>query len=228
MNAITKERWQQAQDAEIKFQQPSKELAVQHFRSSYGHYFEILDIPADLKEKTIIEIGCADVPAMFFCRNLLGVVIEPLDYPALGEVVKDAGFDWIKQPVEEIEQKLQADEIWLLNVMQHIIDPDAFIEKVKSWAPVIRFFEPINYPTCEYHPHTFTLEDYREYFGDAVRFYQGGSRPGFHTADCVFGVWEDKAWKPSEEQIKDFIDAENKHFVNELEAKKPERSSKKK
>lgn len=189
MEAITKERWDLAQAAEFDFQQKNMDEALPRFRQSYGHYFDKLAIEADQKGKRIIEIGCADIPAVYFCRNLTATIIEPLEYPVLAEIVKEQNYTWIKAPVEKVKDKLQADEVWLFNVMQHIIDPDAFVAICKKCAPVIRFFEPIDYPTCQYHPHTFSLQDYRKYFGDSVRFYKGGSLPGFHTADCAFGVW---------------------------------------
>jgi hypothetical protein len=193
MQAITKERWQEAQTAEISFQAKSYEEGWNQFRNAYACYFEYLGIKYNQEGKTILEVGPADFPAIFFCRKVKGIIVEPLEYPILKQIVDDQGFEWHKSALEVVKPKLQADEVWLFNVMQHIIDPIQFVDKCKSLAGVIRFFEPIDYPECTYHPHTYTLQDYRDLFGDCVRFYKGGSKAGFHTADCAYGVWKKDA-----------------------------------
>ena len=80
-------------------------------------------------------------------------------------------------------------ETWLLNVMQHVQDPDLFIQKCKEKSHTIRFFEPIDWIEEIYHPHVFHLEDYKEWFGECTNFYRGGSIRGFHQANCAYGIW---------------------------------------
>lgn len=189
MEPITKDRWQQAQAAEIGFHSMPMEQGVYHWFNTYLNNFKFCNIEFDQKGKTIIEVGCADFPALNYCLNYKGFVVEPLPMQHLGTICERNNITWIKQPLEEAELP-QADEIWLFNVMQHIIDPDLFVKKCKETAKVIRFFEPINYPTCEYHPHTFTIDDFKGWFGECVQLYTGKYVPGFHDADCAYGVWE--------------------------------------
>jgi hypothetical protein len=104
----------------------------------------------------------------------------------LKDISKELGCDIIDKPVEEIEIP-KCDEIWLLNVMQHVIDPDLFIAKCKEAAKLIRFFEPIDWPIEIYHPHTFTFEWYQKHFKDAKLY--NGNLPNFHEAKCAYGIW---------------------------------------
>jgi len=90
---------------------------------------------------------------------------------------------------EECESP-KVDEIWLLNLMQHVKDPDLLIEKAKKNSRVIRFFEPINLPTDNQHPFSFSENDYKEYFGDCVKIYNSIGEKNFHTATCAYGVYE--------------------------------------
>lgn len=179
---ITKERWQEAQIAEANWLANSQETA-EHYRRTYGNYFRYLGMSFDQEGKTVVEIGPSAFPALTYCENVTGIIIEPL-----ASARSDNGMTWIAQPLEEIENLPQADEIILLNVMQHIIDPELFVEKCKQIAPVIRFFEPIDFGISDCHPHTYSIDDFIRWFGHAER-YIGGSDEGFHTADCAYGTW---------------------------------------
>lgn len=184
---ITIERWKQAQAEEILHHTLSFDKGYEKWKDSYSKSFRYLGINPDLHGKTIIEIGCAGFPALMYCENYKGIIIEPLHIPTLERVVKNYPILWIDKPWE-VAKVEHADEIWLLNVMQHIIDPEKFIEKCKATADVIRFFEPINYPTCAYHPHTFTLDDFKRWFGEAA-YYNETTIPNFHAGECAYGVW---------------------------------------
>lgn len=190
--AISLERWQQAQTAERAQHTLGYIEGILHYSNSYKHYFRFVGLGNDLGGLNVIEIGPADFPALNECRgDGLLVVVEPLPSEILERICKEKGIELINVPFEEAEIKIPAGttEIWLFNVMQHIIDPDKFIERAKNTADRIRFFEPIDQPVTEYHPHTYTLTDYQKYFGDCVQLYAGGTTPGFHEADCAYGVW---------------------------------------
>jgi len=111
----------------------------------------------------------------------------------LQRICKEKGIEIITRAFEHLDlsgpKPEGTIEVWLFNVMQHIIDPEKFIEQAKTIADRIRFFEPIDQPVTEYHPHTYTLTDYQNYFGDCVQLFAGNSVPGFHEADCAYGVW---------------------------------------
>lgn len=201
---ITKERWQEAQIAEAGYH-ANAQCTAEHYRRSYECYFKYLGMSFDQKGKSIVEIGCSEFPALSYCQNVVsnhlspqtflldgslprGIIIEPLITPMLRRVVDDHGLYWIRYALEDMGLLPKADEVWLLNVMQHIIDPELFVSKCKQIAPVIRFFEPIDFGTSDCHPHTYSIDDFIRWFGQAER-YKGGSDEGFHTADCAYGTW---------------------------------------
>ncbi len=186
MAAISKADWLEAQKAERTQHTMDYEEGSKHYKRSYDNYFRYLGIGYDHPGKTIVEIGCADFPALEHCQVKKGICIEPMPSVMLREIAEMKWIDIIPFPVEEITIP-KCDEIWLLNVMQHIIDPDLFVEKCKEAADVIRFFEPINYPTCVYHPHTFTLDQFKDWFGNAN--YYNDKAPYFHQAECAYGTW---------------------------------------
>jgi hypothetical protein len=191
-NKITKKRWQDAQKAERKMHTFQEAEGIEHYHSTYRHYFRFVQLGFDLGGLSVIEIGPADFPALRHCKNYSGIIIEPMPSEILKKFCDSAGVQLITEPLEEIADLPEVTEIWLFNVMQHIIDPDKFVQKCKEVAKRIRFFEPINYPVSEYHPHTYTEEDFKGWFGDCVQAYKGGSVQGFHEADCVYGVFINK------------------------------------
>lgn len=185
---ITQERWIEAQKAERQFHTMSREEGQEHYRKTYKKYFQYLAIEPQTAfvRKTITEIGCADFPGLQWVNCFYGYLVEPMPSEILKQIADDFGYEIIEEPVEQIDLP-KCDEIWLLNVMQHVIDPDLFIEKCKAAADVIRFFEPIDWPIEIYHPHTFTFQYYKGHFPDAKLY--PGTDPGFHTAKCAYGVW---------------------------------------
>jgi len=188
---ITSDRWNEAQQAERDchdrlIDKIGESATHSHYQQTYQHYFDYLGIEPDQHGKTIVEIGCADYPALEWCNNVNGILIEPLPSDRLNQFVDSrADITLIKAKVEDIELP-ECDEVWLLNVMQHVQDPDLFIEKCKR-AKVVRFFEPIDCGICVHHPHTFTQEWYEKRFGDCVKRYLPVLN--FHGANCVYGVW---------------------------------------
>ena len=189
---ISNERWEFAQDGE-KFGHIEKpvEQSYADFKINYNYYFEYLNINnADLQKKSIAEIGCARISALFFCNNYSkSYVIEPTYYPEADKYYDGKDIVKIHERAEQCNFP-KVDEVWMLNLLQHVQSPDLIIEKAKQNSKIIRFFEPIDYPTNDQHPFSFSLDDYKKYFGDCVKLYVG--RPGFHQANCAYGVYECK------------------------------------
>lgn len=177
----TQSRWQEAQAAEIAVASYDKENS----RRATQYIFDYLGIEPDQQGAMIVEIGCGPYPATSFVVNLEPILIEPLGFNQLNRMI---GAQWIRAPFEDTEIK-QADEVWLFNCIQHVRDPELVITKAKEIAKVIRFFEPVDYPTCVYHPHTFTQDDFVRWFGDSVKRYTD-RLPGFFDDDCCYGTWK--------------------------------------
>lgn len=188
--SITLERWREAQEAERMIHNTDVNNTFEHYRRTYAHYFKAVGLGTNLYGLSVTEVGPADHPALMYCSNYSqSCIIEPMPSNKLSAFCASNKILLFKQPVELIEEMPPTNEYWLFNVMQHIIDPDVFIDKIKRSANRIRFFEPINYPTSTHHPHEYTHQDFTNWFGDCAKFYKGGSIPGFHESDCAYGVY---------------------------------------
>lgn len=185
--SITNERWQQAQAEERKQHTYSYEEGVKHYKRSYDNYLKYLGTDYNHEGKTIVEIGCADFPALQHVKAKDRIIFEPMVSHILLEICETEGIKLIPQPIE-IANMPESDEIWLLNVLQHVIDPDKFIDKCKASTKVIRFFEPLNYPADVCHPHVLTEADFTRWFGE-FQVYRD-KVPGFHQWECAYGNYK--------------------------------------
>lgn len=189
---IKKEKWIEAQQEERKQHTLSLEDGISHYAKVYENYFRFLGMDKDQRGKRIIEIGCADFPALHFCSNYTGIIIEPMPSRILRRLIVKNGILLVPFPAEESDFPL-VDEVWLFNVLQHTIDPDSIIIRAKEASKVVRFFEPIGMPEDKCHLHSFTLDFFRQYFGNSVKHYiaEEGVK-NFHTNECAYGTWHNQ------------------------------------
>lgn len=189
---ITKQRWEEAQVGEkIYHIAEPVEMSYEAYKKAYGHYFKWLDINPDLGGKSVIEIGPGRIAGLLFCNNYAkSYVLEPTEYEGIDHLYSGLHkLEVIKKTAEEWDFP-QVDEVWLFNLLQHVQDPDLLIEKCKKAAKVIRFFEPVDLPTNLEHPFTFSVDDFKGYFGDCVKEYAANQGiEGFHGAKCAYGVY---------------------------------------
>lgn len=190
---ITEERWQQAQKAEREFHDKrTLEEKINEYGSFYATTMCLLEMQ-DLQISDALEVGCADIPALYFQDAPDCAICEPMPSPDLDEICASRDIVLYRCKFEDMDDELRFSEIWLFNVMQHVQDPEKFIAKAKRIGRTIRFFEPIDWPIEMYHPFSYTIDDYKRWFGDCVQFYKGGSIKGFHEANCAYGVWRAEA-----------------------------------
>lgn len=186
MSEITKPQWLAAQAAERKFHNEEFQTGFMHYGQSYAQYFKHLGIETDLRYKNIVEIGPADFPALAYCNNVgaASMIIEPMPSEYLYK------FRILVCTTVAEDCYYKADEVWLFNVLQHVMDPHKIVERAKKQADVIRFFEPINYGIDECHLWNLATDMFKEWFGDCVQHYPGGQQViNFHTHECAYGVW---------------------------------------
>lgn len=188
IEAITKERWHRAQVAERSCHTFGLEQGVAVYRESYKKMFTYLGMDFCQHGKSIIEIGPADFPALAYCHNYAGTIIEPMPSEHLATFCSSHQVRLITEPVEECDL-MPCDEIWMFNLLQHVIDPELLVSKCKVAAKAIRYFEPVDYGTCEFHPHTFSQRDFERWFGGSVNRYTDRLE-AFFDDDCVFGTWK--------------------------------------
>lgn len=188
--AISQERWKDAQIGEKQFHDMEPlESSYENYKNSYKYYFKYLGIDTNLDGKTIIEIGPAKFAGLLYCENYeLSYIVEPTLYDGLDPYYEGKNLEFIRELYEDCDSPM-VDEVWIMNLMQHVKDPEALINKAKKFAKVIRFFEPIDLAINREHPFTFSESDFRRYFGDCVKTYTSIGEPGFHGAKCVYGVY---------------------------------------
>ncbi len=185
------EKWRRAQEEERKYHGGTLEDGVKAYKHTYAEYFRYTDTTSDQTRKSIIEIGCADVPGLYYCQGFVpSYIIEPMPSDILRILTKDLPIAIITAPAEDVVFP-EVDEVWIYNVLQHVIDPDVIINKAKEAAKVIRFFEPVNDGIDVCHLHTFTMDYFKGHFGDSAKYYEDhkGRVQGFHEHEGCYGVW---------------------------------------
>ena len=191
-NEITQERWEEAQKGEISHHiNEPLESSYNHYGEIYEKYFSYLDINKDLNGKSVMEIGPARFAGLLYCNNYeKSYVVEPLTFDGILPYYEGKNIDFIHQLYEDCDSPI-VDEIWFLNVLQHVKNPDELIEKAKKHSKVIKFFEPINTEINTEHPFSFSEDDYKFYFKDSVMLYTPNDT-NFHNASCVYGIYNCK------------------------------------
>lgn len=190
---IDNNKWSEGQKKEHEFHDKIFFTeGIIHYGKSYDQYFKYLDINKDLDGKKIIEIGSGLYPALSYCHNGIKVVYEPLKDKRLDVICEMTNIHLCHEIIEDENTVIEScDEIWILNLLQHVINPDIIIDKSKEKAKIIRFFEPINTGLDQCHHHTFSIYDYMDYFGDCVKEYGANSGiENFHQHECAFGIWK--------------------------------------
>ena len=184
---ISDKRHEEAQIAERRFhdndiKHHGLDKVLSNYSESYAHNQE---------GKSIIEIGPAHIPALYFCENYSqSLIIEPMPSDTLRELINYLPIYISTSPAEETEIEGKADEVWMFNLLQHVLDPNELIENAKKWANTIRFFEPVDQPISDCHPHAPTQEDFKRWFGDSAKLYkENPNAVNFHTAKCMHGTW---------------------------------------
>jgi len=124
----------------------------------------------DLKGKSVLDIGGGPTSLLLKCTNFnKAVVIDPGNFPA-----------WIKKRYEthNVELKIEFaeeicleefDEVWIYNVLQHVVDPDEILRKAKKIGKIIRIFEWLNTGISDGHPFSLTKEWLDKYFSGTVK-----------------------------------------------------------
>lgn len=140
---------------ELKQLSYAKRMGIKFFHNGKSPYY------IDAQGKRIIDIGGGPVSLLLKCENLgWGTIVDPCDYPEwVAERYKAAKIYVIKQNAEDIpagDGRTHADEVWIYNCLQHVIDPEKIIQNARQMSKLIRIFEWIDNGVSEGHPHDLT------------------------------------------------------------------------
>ena len=120
----------------------------------------------DVYGASILDIGGGPSSMLLKTINLKsGKVVDPIEYPK-----------WTvdRYAIKNIEVQIAAgedineegwDEVWIYNCLQHAIDPEKIISLAKKSAKILRFFEWIDVPAHDGHPHELTEANLNSWIG---------------------------------------------------------------
>lgn len=119
----------------------------------------------NLRGKSILDIGGGPISLLLKCVNFSrAVVVDPCSFPDwILERYKAHGIEFVNKRAEDIDFQ-DFDEVWIYNVLQHVVDPDEVLKRAKKAGKVVRIFEWINTPINEGHLHNLTSIWLNKYF----------------------------------------------------------------
>lgn len=108
----------------------------------------------DLGGALVLDVGGGPCSLLLKCRNVKGVVIDPLPFPAwVLERYKLVSIEFMQMAAEDLDAE-DFDEVWIYNVLQHVQSPELVISNAQRAARLIRIFEWVDTPMNEGHLHS--------------------------------------------------------------------------
>ena len=120
----------------------------------------------DLGGKSVLDIGGGPVSLLLKCIHYRSsTVIDPLSYPEwIKARYENAGISYVRVRGEDVIST-GYDEVWIYNVLQHVIDPGLIIENAKRAGKIIRIFEWLEIGQAPGHPHNLLEDQMNEWLG---------------------------------------------------------------
>ncbi len=117
----------------------------------------------DMCGKTVLDVGGGPVSMTLRCLNSPKLVVaDPLDWPpSVLRRYRNYGIKFVRVAGEDLPDGGLFDEVWMYNVLQHVVDPMKVMEKVAMHITPngkFRIFEWLHIPADDCHPHVLTAE----------------------------------------------------------------------
>jgi hypothetical protein len=122
-------------------------------------YAALMQMPLDLDfgERRILDIGCGPVSLLLRAKFHAAFAVDPLDYAAAEAAYRArANIARLMLPAEQFVAVPPVDEVWMYNVLQHVINPRLVLANAAQSALLIRLFDWLDTTPCDGHPHTIT------------------------------------------------------------------------
>jgi SAM-dependent methyltransferase len=131
--------------------------------SQYSFYY-------DLGGKSVLDIGCGPVSLLLKCVNLgAAKAIDPLRYPEwIAARYGYANINYERMKGEDVEAT-GFDEVWIYNVLQHVVDPEKIIKNALRAGKIVRVFEWLEIGEAPGHPHNLLEDQMNEWLGGQGR-----------------------------------------------------------
>lgn len=120
----------------------------------------------DAQGKAILDIGGGPVSLLLKTINFShATVVDPCEYPEwCAARYAHHGIEYVRETGEAFQPGAKVwDEVWMYNVLQHVVDPKQVIETAKRCAPVIRIFDWVEIPATIGHPHVLHASELDEW-----------------------------------------------------------------
>lgn len=131
----------------------------------------------NLDGKSILDIGGGPTSLLLKCVNYDKVkVIDPLSYPDwITERYAYANIEYERICGEDVIET-GYDEVWIYNVLQHVIDPIVIVNNAKRAGKIIRLFEWLEIGVAPGHPHNLLEDEMNEWLDGCggIKFSGGG------------------------------------------------------
>ena len=146
----------------------------------------------DLAGASVLDIGGGPSSLLLKCINRgRSKVVDPLKYPDWAYARYDhAGIEWALTKGEEVDD-VDFDEVWIYNVLQHVIDPAAIIANAKRAGQIIRLFEWLEIGVAPGHPHNLLEDKMNEWLGGSGKTGESGGGKeyyGIFLGDSYKGI----------------------------------------
>ena len=128
--------------------------------SQYSFYY-------DLRERSVLDIGGGPTSLLLKCINRgLTKVADPAQYPDWVKArYKFANIRYTYEKGEELVLDKGYDEVWIYNVLQHVIDPEAIIINARRAGKIIRVFDWLEIGVAPGHPHNLLEDQMNKWLG---------------------------------------------------------------
>lgn len=132
----------------------------------------------NLGGKSVLDIGGGPTSLLLKCVNRgRSKVVDPLAYPNwIAERYEHAGIDYELVKGEDVNDT-GFDQVWIYNVLQHVIDPEILIKNAQKAGKIIRLFEWLEIGIAPGHPHNLLEDQMNEWLrGTGGIKYSGGGK----------------------------------------------------
>lgn len=157
-------RWNLAKEREQKnWNECIKKNEIEDLREiSLRRYLDVMELVRgqDLKGAKVLDIGAGYTSILpTFTNYGVSTIVDP-SYPYKDIVLGYANkkIIYVCRKAEDFEIDEEFDEVWIYNVLKHVLDPDAILDKLPGRAKLLRIAEITDDIIDEAHPYVIKPE----------------------------------------------------------------------
>ena len=128
--------------------------------SQYSFYY-------DLGGRSVLDIGGGPTSLLLKCVNRGSTkVADPAKYPDwVADRYEAAGIKYTHEQGEALNVEYGYEEVWIYNVLQHVLDPAVIIHNARQAGKIVRVFEWLEIGVAPGHPHNLLEDQMNEWLG---------------------------------------------------------------